>query len=417
MVHRTVRSSWICAFATITASMLLTRCELAHSEMMPFRIIENSYGPEIRFSDWQSSDAKLISAGGCVQIFSDGPEITVVRNDYPLPGGGDVQLAIQFNFERIAAKGSFSVDFNVQPNKPAGFSVAFTQYDVTVSHLGEQIAQFPAISCDPATIHTLTLITIGDVYLIILDGAGIAEGLLTPPFTENEGRLQLRVADAGVRLISCTENFIEADVPYPVWKRGELLYEESFGPEFAQNWVCNGEPYTLEDSSVTFRHMSVSAMRKRFDAPIAVDFLCTPLPAPEKFTAGITDAIFIWMLDHPDGDLFSWMQDLPNASLLNYMPLPFYWVDFGGTNNKTTRFRKNPHRHMVRQFNDRHRLLERGRSYHITLVQNHDFVEFWVDGECWIRRLDPDPLTSGYIGFRAFVADMKITDLKVWRIE
>jgi hypothetical protein len=141
------------------------------------------------------------------------------------------------------------------------------------------------------------------------------------------------------------------------------------------------------------------------------------MPAPRHYTAGVTDAIFIWMLDKSDGALFEYLRGLPDAGLGNLMPLNFYWVDFGGTNNVTTRLRKNPHRHMVRQFTDRARLLARGRSYRITLVQNGSFVEFWVDGKPWVRTHDPYALASGHIGFRAYIADLKVQDLKVWRIK
>jgi rhamnogalacturonan endolyase len=162
--------------------------------------------------------------------------------------------------------------------------------------------------------------------------------------------------------------------------------------------------------------MGNSILKQRLEAPLAVEFIARPEPS-EKHTAGISDAIFIWMIDKPGGDLFDHMQSLPDAALTHYLPLPLYWVDFGGTNNVTTRFRKNPGRHLIRQFTDRARLLDRNRSYSITIVQNNAIAEFWVDGECWIQTCDPNPLTSGYIGFRAFVADLTVRDLKIWRIE
>jgi hypothetical protein len=43
-------------------------------------------------------------------------------------------------------------------------------------------------------------------------------------------------------------------------------------------------------------------------------------------------------------------------------------------------------------------------------------IEFRVDGERWVQAWDPDPLTEGYIGFRAFVAGLAVHELKVWRI-
>ena len=62
-----------------------------------------------------------------------------------------------------------------------------------------------------------------------------------------------------------------------------------------------------------FNPMSNSILKQRFDSPIAVDFAATPVPDPERFTAWVTDAIFIWMIDAPGQDLFEYMAGLPDA--------------------------------------------------------------------------------------------------------
>jgi hypothetical protein len=124
------------------------------------------------------------------------------------------------------------------------------------------------------------------------------------------------------------------------------------------------------------------------------------------------------MLDRPEGDLAGYLLSLPDAKFANWtVSLPVYWMDFGGTNNMTTRLRKSPGRRLLRQFTDRRRLLRPGASYDITLVQNGHWIEYWVEGEPWIRMHDPRPLTEGHIGFRAYLADLKIEQFKVWRIE
>ncbi len=65
---------------------------------------------------------------------------------------------------------------------------------------------------------------------------------------------------------------------------------------------------------------------------------------------------------------------------------------------------------------DRARLVRRGATYRITMGQNSDVIEFWVGGQCWVQRHDPYPLTTGHVGSRAFIADVKLSELKVWRI-
>ncbi len=383
---------------------------------MNYRVIEEYYGPEIRCNDWQNEGGKLVPAGGTLQIFAE-QTAEVTRVDYPLAGGGDVEIALTFNFERLGEDGTFTVQFNSGRKTVGVFRVVFDGQHVTAFHKDNQIFQAESPSVQKESAHTVRLATLAESYAVYLNDRCLAHGQMDPPYTENEGRLQLSVRDADVRIISCTENFIVPDITFPQWQRTELLYEEPFGAEaFDEQWVCNGEKPTVEDDAYTFRHMSVNIMKQRFTGPIAVDCVATPVPT-EEFSAGVTDAIFIWMIDKPDGDLFEYMRELPNASLSNYVPLPLYWVDLGGTNNKTTRLRKNPGRHLIRQFTDRARLLDRNRSYRITLVQNGNVLEFWVDGERWIQTYDPNPFTAGYIGFRAFCADLTVSDLKIWRIE
>lgn len=148
---------------------------------------------------------------------------------------------------------------------------------------------------------------------------------------------------------------------------------------------------------------------------------CLVRPVPTmNFSASVTDVIAIWMADAPAEGFAARIEQLNRehcAELSGLFDLPFYWIDFGGSNNVTTRLRKNPGRQLVRQFDDRARLLERNRSYRLTLVQQHGFVEFWVDGIAWIRQYDASPLTTGHVGFRAFCADLEVRELCLWRIQ
>jgi rhamnogalacturonan endolyase len=352
-----------------------------------------------------------------VQILTDATA-DVVRDNYPLPGGGDVEIVLSFNFERADAGSTATFYFNAS-REGNGFTVRFDAGGVRAHHLDELVYEGDAVSMERRAVHELKLVTLGDVWALALNGKGIADGRLEPEDAANAGRLGVIVEQAGVRIVSCEESFITHDVDFPEWERGDLLYDETFGAEsIAQNWVVNGERPTVAADSVTWNAMSVNMLRERFEGPIAIDCRVTPQEdsPKERDTGLVTDAIFIWMMQHPDGDLFEFMQGLETASLLNYMELPFYWVDFGGTNNMTTRVRRNPHRQMVRQFDARPHLLERYHTYDVTMVQNGHVNEFWVDGERWLQWWDPTPLTEGYIGFRAYVAGLKLHELKVWRI-
>ncbi len=402
--------------AAVSLLMAITVPSASGEVEMNYRVIEKHYGPEIHFNDWETQGGELVSAGGTLQVFAE-DTAAVTRNDYPLPGGGDIELALSFNFERIGENGTLTVQFNCAHKDAIGFQVAIDKQHVTALHKDKQVFRGASLSTDRKALHTVKLVTLAEAYAIYLNGQCLASGQMEPPFTENEGRLRLIAQDADVRVITCEESFIAHDVSFAQWQRTELLYEEEFGEaSLTGNWVCTGAAPEFAENSCLFNPMSVCALQQRFEGPIAVDCIATPSPT-EKFSAGVTDAIFIWMLDKPEGDLVEYMEGLPDGSLRHYMPLPFYWVDFGGTNNKTTRLRKNPQRHMMRQFSDRARLLERDKSYQVTLVQNGNAIEFWVDGEPWIQVHDPKPLVAGHIGFRAYVAGLTISQLQIWRIE
>lgn len=388
---------------------------------MKYRVLETYYGPEIRFNDWKPIDGRKERAGGMIHLYAD-PTARLQRDNYPFGGGGDVELTLALSFDQFGPASRLTIHFNdrKRTKEPEGFRVTLDHEQIRAYLREKQVGQRPTGSIDRQRVLTVRLATLAESYAIWIDDEVLSEGRMPPPFTDNEGELFIELEQAHLRLISFTENFIAADCDVPSWERKELLYEEEFGKQsFAENWFCNkGEPGSgveIADGAFIFRHMSNSFVKQRFDGPIAMDCVATPVPTEEK-SAGITDAIVIWMIDEPGDDLLASLGKLENASLLNLMHLPFYWVDFGGSNNVTTRMRRNPHRHMIRQFTDRRRLLERDRTYRITAVQMDHFVEFWVDGERWIAAHDPKPYRTGHVGFRAYNADLKVERLQVWRV-
>lgn len=390
---------------------------------MDYRVIEAAYGPDIRFNDWQVAEGRAASAGAALHLFGE-ERGQAMLNPCHLGGGGDVEQALIFNFERLEADGNATVHFNCQPKQEDnGFRLRLDGEQLTVILRDEQVAQRPHAGCDRAQPHEIRLATLAEAFVLHYNGEVLAEGNLASPARDNEGRIVVAAEQADVRVTSCSESFIAHDIDAPSWQRTELLYEEAFGSNsFAENWCCNRQLEerlpTCEDGAYTFHWQTNNLLRTRFNGPLAMDCVITPAPV-DRFCAGITDAIVIWMLDRSDGDLFEFFDAktaAAEAGLNLLLPMPLYWVDFGGSNNITTRLRRNPGRRLVRQFTDRQRLLERYRSYRITTVQNGHFLEFWVDGELWIQTYDPVPLTSGYVGFRAYIADLKVEDLKVWRI-
>jgi len=387
------------------------------------RIVETYYGPEIRAQDWVAHNAEVREADGGLRVSAEGNGC-IANRFYPFDGGGDVALTVGFTPVRVRDDSRIELRFNDpfgwkqplwEPRNPP-FVFRLSPAAAELEYRGERVGHKDLAPGGFGRAHTVLLTTLADVYRFVWNDEVLAEGRMARPVNDNEGMFALSLENVDLALSAFQEDFIAHPVDIPAWKRTELLYEESFGDDsWRQNWACNGKSPDVDENGFIFRHMSNNLLRQRFDGPIAVESIATPVPT-EEFSAGVTDAIFLWMVHKPDGDLMEYLANLPDASLGNLMPLSLYWVDMGGTNNKTTRLRKNPHRQMVRQFIDPPRLLERDRTYRITLVQNGHFIEYWVDGEPWIRFYDPEPIVSGHVGFRAFCADLQVTGVQVWRI-
>ena len=392
---------------------------------MQYRVVERYYGPAIRPEDWKTTEGTVTALDGDLSIQGDA-RAEIIRNDCPFGAGGDVELALSFSFRDMEQQGSLMLHFNRIPKDPhgRGMRVLYDHENLVVYLRDRELCNKPHHGCEPERLHRVRFVTLGELFSLWYDGECLASGSMEPPYSDNEGWMTIGVRRATVDLLSFEESFIAHDVDVPDWHRTELLYEESFGEDaFDESWVCNeagpeAGPEFLPDAYV-FRHMCNCLLRFPFEGPIAVDCVATPMPTTD-FSAGVTDAIFIWMATNPEGDLVEYLDEKTEAGEagLDIMsPLPFYWVDLGGSNNITTRLRKNPNRHLMRQFTDPPRLLERDRSYRVTCVQNGHFVEFWIDDQPLTRIYDAHPLTEGHVGFRAFCADLKIEALKVWRIE
>jgi hypothetical protein len=424
---------------------------------MNYRIEEILYGPEIRFNDWRVEKGKKERAGGCAIFFGDsvGDSFEVQRDDYPYGGGGNVAIeaSVVLKPPRViryadrdgdtdhdgdtghttveepngAADGwTAAVHLNYVAADPErrGFFIEIDRAGIRVKYRGTTVGQLDrdiAFDLLPYRID-IGLATLDERYSLEVDGVKIAEGVMERPFHDNEGWTRLSARGVEFELFEYAEYAIVDDEEFPQWERGELLYRERFAPEtFEDLWFVNADanapPTVIQPGSYTIRHMSNAFLRKRFESPVVIDFAARPVPNP-RFSSGVTDAIFVWMADSPDGDLLDLLEEQNRsgeASLKMLLPCPFYWVDFGGTNNNTTRLRKNPYRHLMRQYTDRPRLLAPDHAYRITVVQYGEFLEFHVDNKPMIRCRDPHPHIAGHIGVRAFVTDLELNGLEVYR--
>ena len=117
----------------------------------------------------------------------------------------------------------------------------------------------------------------------------------------------------------------------------------------------------------------------------------------------ISDLNCFWMADR--------MLGRQGASFPDYYALQMYYVGYGGNWNTTTRFRRykgddrgisNPAFRplILREYTDPDHLLKPNHWYKIRLEQIDGRVRYFIDGECLVDFVDPEPLHSGYFGFR-----------------
>lgn len=104
----------------------------------------------------------------------------------------------------------------------------------------------------------------------------------------------------------------------------------------------------------------------------------------------------------------------------SYDSVRMYYVGYGGNYNSTTRFRKyegNGVKPVLGEFTDPAHLLEPNRTYRVVTTAKDGKVTFSVDGKTLFEYDDPEPLQSGYFGFRTTWSRHKIDYIRVERLE
>ena len=128
----------------------------------------------------------------------------------------------------------------------------------------------------------------------------------------------------------------------------------------------------------------------------------------------LSDMNVFWMASDPENpNLFT-----RNGKLEAYNDLRLYYVGMGGNTNKTTRFRKysGGERTLLGGFTDSAHLLQANKIYHISIIVHGGATSFSVDGNRFFTYADPDPLTSGYFGFRSTWSRQAITHFRLYTL-
>jgi hypothetical protein len=155
--------------------------------------------------------------------------------------------------------------------------------------------------------------------------------------------------------------------------------------------------------------------RRKLNAPVEIsyDVVAAPKGGPND---RVSDVNCFWMASDPKSPD---RRPAPRSGkFADYDSLHTYYVGMGGNNNSTTRFRRYAgdgtkpllpeHDLSAKQF-----LLEPNKTYHIRLVARDGSAEYWRDGEKILSYRDPDPLTSGWFGFRTVKSRLELRNFVV----
>jgi len=146
----------------------------------------------------------------------------------------------------------------------------------------------------------------------------------------------------------------------------------------------------------------------------------------EKMKAGMTveyDALVVDVASDPQAkDLWAraaWRSGI----FVRCYTLQMYYLGFGGNHNTTTRFRRyngdeagveNAQKRpaILKEYTDAAHLLKANHWYHWKIESKQGHTRIFVDGECIVDYLDPEPLEEGWFGFRTTLSRTRITNFK-----
>ena len=141
----------------------------------------------------------------------------------------------------------------------------------------------------------------------------------------------------------------------------------------------------------------------------------------------LSDMNCFWLASDPSHkDIWaraSWRSGI----FLRCYTLQMYYLGYGGNGNTTTRFRRydgneagvtdvSKRPAILKEYTDAAHLLRANHWYHVKIVSKGGHTCFFVDNELVVDYHDPQPLTSGWFGFRTTWSRVRITQFKTFEL-
>jgi hypothetical protein len=206
----------------------------------------------------------------------------------------------------------------------------------------------------------------------------------------------------------------------PIAQPGRVLHSDDFRNGLGQ-WVVEQQPggtVTTEDGRIVITDQGGCTVwfKPRLTAPVVITYTVRM-----SSKARVSDLNCFWMASNParPDDLFAAGHGR-TGKFATYDTLRTYYVGYGGNANTTTRFRRYDGTG-ARPLAPEHDLsgaaylLKPDHAYRIMLIATADGrVQYVRDGTVIFDVRDPQPLTSGWFGFRTVLSQMEVTDFRVF---
>ena len=139
----------------------------------------------------------------------------------------------------------------------------------------------------------------------------------------------------------------------------------------------------------------------------------------------LSDLNCFWLASDPHAKSLWTRAEWRSGIFLRCYTLQMYYLGYGGNHNTTTRFRRYDGNEagvedaaqrpaILKEYTDAAHLLKANHWYHVKIESKLGHTRFFIDGECVVDYLDPQPLEKGWFGFRTTLSRTRITNFKAY---
>lgn len=241
----------------------------------------------------------------------------------------------------------------------------------------------------------------------------------------------IALALLGVLFAACESNTTRAPIPEtspaPATAPADpsLLFHDDFDAGLAQ-WHIEAEKPGRIHAANGVLDIDVPAgvtlwFKPRLEGPVEIEFDATAVSEGGP-NDQVSDLNVFWMANNVDGQqpVFAHAR---SGKFEEYNALLTYYVGLGGNRNTTTRFRRYIGDPVLRPLRPGHDLagepymLVPDKPQTIRLTANGKVIEYWRDGTRIFHLEDAAPYTSGWFALRTTFSHLRVSRLRIRRLD